>query len=213
MRLVRSIFLFFGILFFQFSFAQSEKESIRDGNKLYGEKNFEQASAAYNSAITLNPQSLNGYSNLGNSQFKEKKYEDALKSYDKALELEKNQDKISNLHYNKGVVYQTDNKIEDCIEQYKKALRINPNDDDARQNLQKALKKQEEDKKDNKNDKDKDKNDNPDKQDKKPKPSKNNLSQKEAEDKLKALMQQEKNLQNKLHKSNSQSAASPEKDW
>ena len=213
MQSARLIFSLVGVLFFQVSFAQSEKELIRDGNKSYAEKNYEQASAAYNKAITLNPQSLNGHGNLGNSQFKEKKFEDALKSYDKALELEKDQDKISNLHYNKGVVYQTETKIEDCIEQYKKALRIDPNDDDARQNLQKALKKQQEDKKDNKNDKNKDKNDKPDKQDEKPQPSKSNLSQKEAEDKLKALMQQEKNLQNKLHKSNGQSAASPEKDW
>lgn len=213
MRLAKTIMLLVSTILFQSTFAQTEKELIRDGNKFYAEKNYEQANGNYTAAIKINPQSLNGYSNLGNSQFKEKKFEESLKSYDQALQIEKNQNKVSNLNYNKGVVYQTDNKLEECIVQYKKALRINPSDDDARQNLQKALKKQKEDKKDNKNDKNKNKDDNPDKKDDKPKPSKSDLSQKEAEDKLKALMQQEKNLQNKLHKSNNQSAASPEKDW
>ena len=51
-----------------------------------------------------------------------------------------------------------------------------------------------------------DKNDQP-----KPQPSK--LTKQDAEEKLKALLQQEKNLQEKLRKVNEASPTKPEKDW
>lgn len=211
MRIVAIIYF---LLLASSSFAQADKKLLKEGNKFYSEKNFEKASEIYKDAASKNVESLTAYSNLGNSLFKEKKYDDALKAYDQALALEKDNSKISNLHHNKGVVYQTNNKLPECIVEYKKALRVDPNDDDARQNLQKALKKQEEqkkkDNKDKKDDKMDDKKDNPEKE---PKPQKSNLTKQEAEDKLKALMQQEKNLQNKLHKGNPQSNSSPEKDW
>ncbi len=44
-----------------------------------------------------------------------------------------------------------------------------------------------------------------------PKPSK--ITKKDAEEKLKALLQQEKNLQDKLRKVNVSSPNKPEKDW
>ncbi|HRB55054.1 MAG TPA: hypothetical protein PLR36_01655, partial [Ferruginibacter sp.] len=46
-----------------------------------------------------------------------------------------------------------------------------------------------------------------------PKPQSSRLSQKDAEEKLKALMQQERNLHDKLNKQNAQSPNQPEKDW
>lgn len=212
--IVRIFIVIYFLVFSGSSFAQADKKLLKEGNQFYSEKNFEKASEIYKDAASKNVESLTAYSNLGNSLFKEKKYDDALKAYDQALALEKDNGKVSNLHYNKGVVYQNNNKLPECIEEYKKALRIDPTDDDARQNLQKALKKQEEEKKkddkDKKDDKKDDKKNNPEE---KPKPQKSDLSQQEAEDKLKALMQQEKNLQNKLHKGNPQSNSSPEKDW
>ena len=40
---------------------------------------------------------------------------------------------------------QNNKKIPECIEAYKNALKLSPNDDDARQNLQKALQQQKQD--------------------------------------------------------------------
>jgi Ca-activated chloride channel homolog len=46
-----------------------------------------------------------------------------------------------------------------------------------------------------------------------PKPQPSKITKQEAEEKLKALMQQEKNLQEKLRKVNAASVSKPEKDW
>ncbi len=213
MQLVRVVFTFYAFFICGSVLAQSGKQLIKQGNKAYAEKDFEKASSSYNEALKTTKENLTSYSNLGNSLFKEKKFDEAIGAYDQALALEKDNLKLSNLHYNKGVAYQTNNKLEECIEAYKKALRISPDDEDARLNLQKALKKQQQDKQEDKKDNKDKKEDKKDKNKPEPEQSKSNLSQKEAEDKLKALMQQEKNLQNKLHKSNNQSSSSPEKDW
>ena len=120
---------------------------------------------------------------------------------------------------------QNNKKLPECIEAYKNALKLNPQDEDARQNLQKALQKQKEEEK--KDDKDK-KKDNKSKDDKKekekdkpkdeeknnqPKPQPSKLTRQDAEEKLKALLQQEKSLQDKLRKVNTATSAQPEKDW
>ena len=46
-----------------------------------------------------------------------------------------------------------------------------------------------------------------------PKPQPSKMTKKEAEEKLKALLQQEKKLQDKLRKVNAASPEKPEKDW
>ena len=72
--------------------------------------------------------------------YKTGKKDEAITAYDKVISTVKDPGQLSNAYYNKGVVLQNDKKIPECIEAYKAALRLTPNDDDARQNLQKALK-------------------------------------------------------------------------
>jgi hypothetical protein len=116
--------------------------------------------------------------------------------------------------------------LPECIDAYKNALRLNPADEEARFNLQKALQQQQkEQQQKDKDDKDKKKpKDDPKQKDKQkqqedkdkneqPKPQPSKMTQKEAEEKLKALLQQEKNLQNKLRKVDAASPNKPEKDW
>jgi Ca-activated chloride channel homolog len=122
------------------------------------------------------------------------------------------------------VVLQHNKKLAECIEAYKNALKLDPQDEDARQNLQKALhqqkqqQKQEEDKKKNKpkeDEKQKEKQKPKEEDEKKdqPKPLPSKISRQDAEEKLKSLLQQEKNLQDKLRKVKSASMGKPEKDW
>jgi len=106
-------------------------------------------------------------------------------------------------------------------------LILNPNDEDARQNLQRALKEQEQQQKQqqqknknqNKNqNKDQNKNQNQNKQDQKkndePQPQQSKLTKQDAEEKLKSLLQNEKELQDKLHKIKGAPVPnSPDKDW
>ena len=101
-------------------------------------------------------------------------------------------------------------------------MKLTPDDEDARQNLQKALiqmqqqqeKKDKEQKKPKEDQKQQDKQ-KPKEEDKQnqPKPLPSKLTKQDAEEKLKALLQQEKNLQDKLKKVNEASGGKPEKDW
>ena len=120
--------------------------------------------------------------------------------------------------YNKGVAYQKAKKLPECIVAYKNALILNPNDEDARQNLQRALKQQEKQQQQNKDQKKNQKNQQQQKQNKQqnkqPQPSPSKISKQDAEEKLKTLLQNEKELQDKLHKIKGAPVPdSPEKDW
>ena len=116
----------------------------------------------------------------------------------------------SKAYYNKGVVLSQQQKLEESIEAYKNALRQNPADNEARENLQKALlelkNKNPPKKKDDKHDKT-----NKDQQQKKQPQSK--LSPKEAEQRLKLLEQKEKEAQQRLQKEKSKTGGGQPKDW
>lgn len=195
-------------------FAQDEKEVIKKGNDAYKQKDYVKASGAYTEAIQKDPENPTALYNLGNATYKSGKKEEAIKAYDNAIERLNTADEKSNAYHNKGVVLQNDQKLPECIEAYKNALKLSPGNEDARQNLQKALRqqKQEQQKKDQEKKKQEQKKDkNQQKQEPKPQPSK--LTKQDADNKLKALMQQEKNLQDKLHKVNAAAVNKPEKDW
>ncbi len=188
-----------------------EKAITKKGNDAYNKKDFIKAADSYNESISKNPSNPVARYNLGNALYKTDKKEDAVKAYDEAIQqltvpLEK-----SNAYYNKGVVLQNAKKLQECVEAYKNALKLAPDNDDARQNLQKALVqlRQQQQKKENKEEKEQQKK----QQQQEPKPQPSKLTKEDAENKLKALMQQEKNLQDKLHKVNAISVNKPEKDW
>lgn len=195
------------ILFSFSSFAQNEKEFIRSGNEFFKQKNYPAAVGEYQKALQIKPGDPVAEYNMANAYYKGGKKDEAIKYYDNTIKNFPQLIDKSKAYYNKGVVLQNTNKIDECIEAYKSALRINPADDDARQNLQKALRKKQQDKQ-NQDNKNKEKEQNQDQQ-------KNNskLNKQEAENKLKALMQQENQLQDKLHKSQAESPLKPQKDW
>lgn len=213
-----------GIIFIP-SITTAQKALIGKGNEAYNKNNYTLAIEEYKKAIEKDPSNPKAPYNMGNALYKEGKADEAVVSYESAIHNSKESQEKSAAFYNKGVVLQNNKKLPECIEAYKEALRLNPADEDARFNLQKALqqqKKQEQqskknnDKKDQKNkpnsgdqkknEENKDQNDLP-----KPQPSK--MTKKEAEEKLKALLQQEKKLQDKLRKVKAESPEKPEKDW
>ncbi len=206
-----SIFLFISFS----SFAQDGEKMIGNGNEAYKKKDYQKAAEYYRKIPQKDPASEKAQYNLGNALYKSGKAKEAVDAYNIAIGKSSVADDKEQALYNKGVVYQNNKKLDECIDAYKKALRINPADEDARLNLQKALQKKKEDQK-NENDK---KNQNKDKkqnEQQKPQPQKpqpSNITKQEAEEKLKALLQQEKNLQNKLRKVNVSSPEKPEKDW
>ena len=104
-----------------------------------------------------------------------------------------------------------------AIEAYKKALINDATNEDARHNLQLALQQQKQEQQKEKQDKEKQKekqnNDKEKQEENKPKPQQSNISKEDAEQKLQALGQKEKELQDKMHKVGAASANKQDKDW
>ncbi len=194
--------------------AQTEKAIIKEGNDAYNKKDYSTAADQYNKVLLKNPENSTAQYNLGNALYKNEKQDDAIAAYDKSINRLTKPVEKSNAWYNKGVVLHNDKKLPECIAAYKNALKLDPKNEDARQNLQKALQQQKQEDQKDKNEKNK----NQDQQQNKnnqsePKPKPSRITKKDAEEKLKALMQKEKNLQDKLHKVNVAAPDKPEKDW
>jgi Ca-activated chloride channel family protein len=221
LKMKSAVAVFFFMGFSISSFAQTAKESIIKGNKSYKENNYNVAENAYRDALKNSDTNVIANYNLGNVLYRKDNTDEAVKSYDNAIAHSQNNTVKQEAFYNKGVAYQKAKKLPECITAYKNALILNPNDEDARQNLQRALKEQQkqqqqqnkDQKKNQKNQQQKDqKNKDQKKQQAQPSPSK--ISKQDAEEKLKSLLQNEKELQDKLHKIKGAPAPdSPDKDW
>jgi len=204
------------------SFSQSAKTSVLQGNKDYKANNFDAAENQYRDALKTSDTNVTASYNLGNTLYRKNNTEEAVKYYDNAIAKTENNTVKQKAFYNKGVAYQKAKKLPECITAYKNALILNPNDEDARQNLQRALKEQQKQQQQQNKDQKKDqkqqqknnqqKNQQQKNQQQKPSPSK--ISKQDAEEKLKSLLQNEKELQDKLHKIKGAPVPdSPEKDW
>ncbi len=196
--------------------AQSERKIIREGNKLYQQKNYPDAEVNYRKALQKKQDSKYAEYNLGNALYKQEKYEDAEKQFS-GIANDKNFDKRekSGAYHNLGNSFLKQKKYEESVSAYKNALKQNPKDEETRYNLAYAQAKllkekqqQQQKNKDQKQGKDKDQKkddqqkqgDNKDKKDQqqkqaKPKPQK--ISKEDAEKILKALNNDEKEIQKK----------------
>jgi len=220
LKIKSAVAVFFFIGLSVSSFAQSAKESIIKGNKSYKENNYDAAENAYRDALKNSDTNVTASYNLGNVLYRKNNTEEAVKSYDMVIAHSPNNAVKQEAFYNKGVAYQKAKKLPECITAYKNALILNPNDEDARQNLQRALKEQQKQQqqqnKDQKNQKNQQQKQQQkqEQQNKQPQPSPSKISKQDAEEKLKSLLQNEKELQDKLHKIKGAPAPdSPEKDW
>ena len=154
--------------------AQQVNSYISKGNQYYQQTQFDLAEAEYRKALQADAESTTAQYNLANALQKQKKYDEAVQVLEKLYRSAANPNLRSAAAYNQGVAHTKQKNLEASIESYKNALRLNPDDQEARENLQKALselkKKQDE-------------------QQKQQKKSQAKMSQKEAEQKLNLLQQ------------------------
>lgn len=197
--------------------AQSVRKDIISGNKFFKQGDYGKAENKYNEALEKDGKNDIAGFNMGNTLYRKNKPDDAEKYYDNVISNTADNNLKQQAFYNKGVAFQKENKLPECILAYKNALLLNPNDEDARQNLQRVLKKQQEQQQNQKNNQQNNKNNQQKSkqqpQPQQPKPSPSKISQKDAEEKLKALMENEKQLQDKYHKVQSAVPDKPTKDW
>ena len=193
--------------------AQTDRQYVRQGNKLYRTGDFANAEVSYRKAIEKNPRNPQAAYNLGNALMAQKKDSAAIEQFQNAAKLETNPMRKYRAFHNMGVICQGHKMYAEAIEAYKNALRLNPEDNETRYNLvlckhqknkqdqnqQQNQQQQQQNQKDEKKDQDK-QDQNKDKQkEQKPQMSKDN-----AEQLLNAAMQQEKQTQDRLKKAQQQ---------
>lgn len=190
--------------------AQTARQHIREGNRLYNNGKYADAEVSYRKSIDKDSRNSQSVYNLGNVLFMQGKDSAAVRQFEEATRLESNPFRKAMSYHNIGVIFQGRKSFAEAIEAYKNALRLNPNDNMTRYNLalcKRQLKKQKEQERQNKNEENK--NDNKNKKDKEKqnrqqnqqnKQEDNKMSKDNAEQLLNAAMQQEKDTQQRMKK-------------
>ena len=207
------------------SFAQSDRQLVRQGNKQFRAGNNAEAEVSYRKAVEKNQRNPQANYNLGNALMMQRKDSLAITQYEKAAKMETNPLRRAQAYHNMGVICQQHQMFGEAIEAYKEALRNNPADDETRYNLElcKRQQKQQDKNQQNKDNKD-NKDQNKDKQDQQKQDQKKDeqkqdqqqqqMSKDNAEQLLNAAMQEEKQTQERMKKAAQQPQKRRlEKNW
>ena len=211
---------------------KTDRDYLRSGNKLYNDSLFIKAEVDYRKALDINPKSTDAMFNLGNALLMQQKVKEAMEQYESVSKVEKDKSKLAEIYHNVGVILQSAKQYPQCIEAYKESLRNNPKDDETRYNLalaQKLLKdqqqnqqnqdqqQQQQDQKEDKQDQNKDQQEQEQKdqqqQQQQQQQNKNEMSKENAQQLLNAVMQDEKNVQDKVKKQIQIQGKKLDKDW
>ena len=211
---------------------KTDRDYLRSGNKLYNDSLFIKAEVDYRKALELNPKSTDAMFNLANALLMQQKAKEAMEQYESVSKIEKDKEKLAQIYHNMGVILQSSKQLPQCIEAYKESLRNNPKDDETRYNLalaQKQLKDQQQDQqnqdqqqqqqeqKEDKQDQNKDQQEQDQKDQQQnqqqQQQNKNEMSKENAQQLLNAVMQDEKNVQDKVKKQIQIQGKKLEKDW
>ena len=217
-----------------FAQQKTDRDYLRSGNKLYNDSLFIKAEVDYRKALEINPKSTDAMFNLANALLMQQKAKEAMEQYESVSKIEKDKEKLAQIYHNMGVILQSSKQLPQCIEAYKESLRNNPKDDETRYNLalaQKQLKdqqqnqqnqdqqqqqqqKQEEEKQDqNKDQQEQEQKDQQQQNQQQQQQNKNEMSKENAQQLLNAVMQDEKNVQDKVKKQIQIQGKKLEKDW
>lgn len=208
--------------------AQSDRQYIRNGNRLYRQQNYAKAEIEYRKAVGKNPRNAQAMYNLGCALLMQQKDSAAVAQLENAGKAETAKMRKAMVYHNIGIICQRHQMYGEAIEAYKESLRNNPHDDETRYNLalcmrqqknqkdqdkndknkQDQKKDQKQDQKKDKQDKDKDKNQQQQQQ------QKEQMSKDNAEQLLNYAEQAEKATQQRLNKNRTQSQRRQlQKNW
>ena len=216
-----------------FAQQKTDRDYLRSGNKLYNDSLFIKAEVDYRKALEINPKSTDAMFNLANALLMQQKAKEAMEQYESVSKIEKDKNKLAQIYHNMGVMLQSAKQLPQCIEAYKESLRNNPKDDETRYNLalaQKQLKdqqqnqqnqdqqqqqqqKQEEEKQDQNKDQQEQAQKDQQQNQQQQQQNKNEMSKENAQQLLNAVMQDEKNVQDKVKKQIQIQGKKLEKDW
>ena len=218
---------------------KTEGDYIRSGNKFYADSLYEKAEIEYRKALEINPKSTDAMYNLGNALFNQipqsqEKGKEAMEQYATAAKLESDKAKLAHINHNLGTLLYMAQQYPQSVEAYKEALRNNPNDNETRYNLAKAmymLKQQQEQQQDQQQEQQQDQQqeqqqdqqqeqqqeqqqNQEQQQEQQSQQDEEQISKENAEQILNALMQDEKDIQEKQKKMMQQHQGKTlDKDW
>ncbi|HOY38070.1 MAG TPA: tetratricopeptide repeat protein [Bacteroidales bacterium] len=220
-------YIVFAIISINSVYAQAERKHIREGNKHYEKKEYQDAEIAYKKATDLQPEMYQIRGNMGAASFRQQKYEDASEAFTGYMLAARSVSEQAKAWYNLGTARLQEGDYVKSIDAFQKALILNPKDDDSRYNLsiaQYMLSKQrqqgggtgseqnQQQQNKPKEQQNGDNNENKQKQNKQSDPEK--ISKGDAERILKALEQDEKDLQKKVQEQKVKTQKiNVEKDW
>ncbi len=224
------------------AFAQkAERKNVREGNELYQNEKYTEAEIAYRKSLDVNPRSIEGTYNLGNSLYKQKKFPEAAEQYqllagqgEKLSETSEGKTRLASVYHNMGNIFMQAKEYDKSIEMYKQSLRLNPKDDETRYNLalaQKLLQDQQNEDQSQQNEDQKENKDQKENEQQQPQPQPQNdqkqnktqeeqqsneqMSKDNAQQMLDAFLQDEKDTQEKVKKAQmqQQQRRKTEKEW
>ena len=171
--------------------AQSDRNFIRSGNKLYRQQNYAKAEIEYRKALAKNPSNPQAMYNLGCALLMQQKDSAAIEQLQNAGKTETAKLRKAKVYHNIGVICQKHRLFGDAIQAYEESLRNNPSDNETRYNLALCKRQQKNQKKNNKD--------------------KQNKQNKQNKQKNKEQQKQNKNDKNKQNKQQQQSKPENEK--
>ena len=206
--------------------AQTDRQFVRDGNRLFDKQQYDKAEIQYRKAVSKNPSNPQAVYNLGCALMMQNKDSAAIVQYQKAAKLETNKLRLASVYHNIGVICQNHRMYADAIKAYEQSLRNNPKDDETRYNLALCKRMQKNDKKNENKDKNKknennksqnkkDRNNQKEKGQNKQQQQQEQMSKENAEQLINAAIQNEKATQQRLKKAMQKpgSRRSNDKNW
>lgn len=203
--LVMMVMMFLGLPVW----AQSDRDLVRSGNKLYRQQKYAEAETEYRKALSKNSSNTQALYNLGCALMSQQKDSAAIVQLENAGKMEVAKKRKAMAYHNIGVICHGHQMYAQAIEAYKESLRNNPSDNQTRYNLalcQRQMKNQkgsgdDNKKKEQKQKQQQDKNNQQKKKDQQKQPKNDEkMSKENAEQLLNAAIQEEKATQQRMKK-------------
>lgn len=191
--------------------AQSDRDFVRSGNKLYRQQRYAEAETEYRKALSKNSRNTQAMYNLGCALLSQQKDSAAIVQLENAGKMEIAKKRKAMVYHNIGVICQGHQMYQQAIEAYRESLRNNPTDNQTRYNLalcQRQMKnqkggsnsdKKKKEKKQQQKEQQNKKNQQQQQQQQQPK-NEDKMSRENAEQLLNAALQEEKATQQRMKK-------------
>ncbi len=184
----------------------AQEKDIQKGNEAYRKNDFATAVKDYAKALSGDNKNEIAKFNMANALQRTGENDKSASAYDDVIKITTDATLQSKAYYNKALAMLQQNKLNDAIDALKQSLRLQPADNDARENLQKALEQKQQQQPQTKQ------NQNQKKQQNQKQQKQQQMNRQMMEQKFKELEDQEKQLQKELQKQKTNSNDN-EQDW